>query len=64
MELKILKNPNEKEYDEVTQKVTNNDGYCPCMFSKVPDTKCICKEFRDQTSEGFCHCRRFVKKKV
>jgi len=37
-----------------------NDGYCPCMLIKTPDTKCMCKEFRDMT-EGVCHCGLYVK---
>jgi hypothetical protein len=37
-----------------------NDGYCPCAVFKTPDTKCICKEFREQES-GVCHCGRYEK---
>lgn len=42
--------------------VDQNDGYCPCAVFKTPDTKCICKEFREQ-EEGECHCGRFEKVK-
>ena len=37
-----------------------NDGYCPCRIEKTPDTKCVCKEFREQES-GYCHCGLYYK---
>lgn len=40
--------------------VAENDGYCPCMVNKTPETKCPCKAFREQT-EGVCLCGRFEK---
>ena len=43
------------------QAVMDNDGYCPCMVQKTPDTKCMCKEFRDQKTPGPCHCGRYEK---
>lgn len=62
--LKIVQNPNKEKYDEMTQAVKDNDGYCPCLLEKNPDTKCMCKAFRDQTEPGLCHCQRFLKVKV
>lgn len=59
--MKIIKNPDSKKYEQVTKLVKNNDGYCPCMLFKTEDTKCMCKEFRDKTEPGLCHCGRFVK---
>ena len=59
--LKIVKNPDDNVYQEITQAVKDNDGYCPCMISKSDDTKCPCKEFREQTNEGECHCGRYLK---
>lgn len=41
--------------------VKQNDGYCPCAVFKTPDTKCMCKEFREQIEPGMCHCGRFEK---
>ena len=41
--------------------VDANNGYCPCMVVKNEDTKCMCKEFREQTTAGKCHCGRFIK---
>lgn len=59
--LKIIKNPDNRIYDEVTQAVKDNQGFCPCMIAKTNDTKCICKAFREQQTEGECHCGRYVK---
>ena len=59
--LKIIKNPDETIYNSVTKAVKNNDGYCPCIICKSSDTKCPCKTFREQTTEGECHCGRYIK---
>lgn len=42
--------------------VDANGGYCPCAIQNTPDTKCMCKEFREQDKPGLCHCGRFEKK--
>ena len=43
------------------------DGYCPCRVGKLPEYKCMCKEFRDQIVdpefEGYCHCMLYYKEK-
>ena len=62
--LKIVKNPNDNVYQEITQAVKDNGGYCPCMITKTADTKCPCKVFREQSVEGECHCGRYVKVEV
>ena len=61
---KIVKNPDEAKYKEMSQAVKDNDGYCPCLLEKSEDTKCMCKDFREQDHEGLCHCKRFLKKLV
>lgn len=61
MSLKIIKNPDTEEYDEITQAVINNGGYCPCLLTKNESTKCICQEFKDTRVIGFCHCGRYKK---
>ena len=61
MKLKIIQNPDKEEYLSITQAVKDNDNYCPCSIVKNEDTKCVCKEFREQENEGFCHCGRFKK---
>lgn len=59
--LKIVKNPDNDIYEEVTLLVKSNNGYCPCIPDKTNDTRCICKAFREQQTAGECHCGRFVK---
>lgn len=61
MSLKIKKNPNKETFESVIAAVKANEGYCPCRLEKTPDTKCPCKEFREQTTEGECHCGAYVK---
>ncbi len=59
--MKIIKNPDNDIYDEVTDAVKQNNGYCPCEITQTEDTKCPCKKFREQEAEGECHCGRYIK---
>ena len=59
--LKIILNPDKKLVAEIEPELNENGGYCPCVLEKTPDTKCICKAFREQDHPGECHCGRFVK---
>ena len=45
---------------QIKSLVDANNGYCPCTVLKNDDTKCMCKEFKEQTV-GKCHCGRFEK---
>lgn len=36
-------------------------GYCPCEIYQNEDTLCPCKNFREQTEPGECHCGRYEK---
>ena len=60
--MKIKTNPEwtDDEVQEFRASVKANDGYCPCRLTKAPETKCMCKEFRDQES-GLCHCGLYYK---
>ena len=46
---------------DIAMLVAANDGYCPCAIERNEDTKCMCKEFREQESEGLCRCGRYMK---
>lgn len=51
-----------KEVDpSIKALVDQNGGYCPCAVFKTPDTRCICKDFREQQTPGPCHCGRYEK---
>ena len=58
--MKIILNPDKELVEEIIRQKNENDGYCPCMLEKTPDTKCMCKEFREQ-QEGMCHCGLYIK---
>ena len=45
---------------DIEAAVKANDGYCPCACIKDQDTKCMCKDFREQL-EGICHCGLYKK---
>lgn len=62
--LRIVKNPDDETFMSVIAAVKANDGYCPCRLEKTSSTKCPCKEFREQTTEGECHCGAYVKVEV
>lgn len=65
--MKVRKNADSKFVAEIQAAIKANDGYCPCRVIKTPDTKCMCKEFRDQIEdpefEGYCHCELYHKSK-
>lgn len=64
--MKIRKTKDEAVKTEIEAKLRENGGYCPCRLNKTPDTKCMCKEFREQIArgeEGECHCGLFVASK-
>lgn len=57
----MIKVTQDKELENTIKKaLKDNDGYCPCRVQKTKDTKCMCKEFREQTS-GECHCGLYYK---
>lgn len=53
-------NPDEEYVKEIRKKLKANSGYCPCRIEKNEDTKCMCKEFREQET-GMCHCGLYIK---
>ena len=63
MSVKI--NSNSEIVESIRLALEQNDGYCPCRIEKTVDTKCMCKEFRDQIKDvnfkGECHCGLYVK---
>ena len=53
--------------ERIREGLRQKGGYCPCRLERTEDTKCICKEFRDQMAapdfEGYCHCMLSYKEK-
>lgn len=48
----------------VRQKLVENEGYCPCKLLKIPENKCMCQDFINQTELGSCHCGLYIKKEL
>ncbi|MBE6611226.1 MAG: ferredoxin thioredoxin reductase catalytic beta chain [Ruminococcaceae bacterium] len=65
--MKITLNPDEEIVRTVKEGLEAKDGYCPCRLERNEDTKCVCREFREQIAdpeyEGFCHCMLYYKSK-
>ena len=57
----IKKNPDTHIYNMVAKAVNDNDGYCCCKIEHSPENKCICQDFKEQDTYGFCHCGRYYK---
>ena len=55
----IRLNSDKELVKEIKKKLKDNNGFCPCRLDKSLDSKCMCKEFRDQIAnkeQGFCYC--------
>ena len=65
MEIKL--NPDEKIVKAIKDGLKKTGGYCPCRLQRTEDTKCMCKEFKDQIKdenfEGYCRCLLYYKSK-
>ena len=65
--MKIRLNENKEIADMVKEGLKARGGYCPCRRGMTEDTKCMCKEFREQIAdpefEGYCHCMLYYKEK-
>ena len=61
--LKITYNQDKQIVDKILDAIDKNNGYCPCKLEKNNDTKCMCKEFKEQ-KEGYCHCGLYIKENI
>ena len=65
--MNITLNPDAEIVKTVRGGLQRTGGYCPCRLQRTEDTKCMCKEFREQIAdpdfEGFCHCYLYYKHK-
>lgn len=58
--MKIRLSDDKELVAEIKAKLKTNGGYCPCRLEQNEDTKCPCREFREQEL-GECHCGLYVK---
>ena len=49
--MKVTLNPDTETVQFVKDGLKHTGGYCPCRREKTEDTKCMCKEFRDQIAD-------------
>lgn len=49
------------DVEALTTAISDNDGHCPCQWPRTADTKCKCRDFREKTEPGPCHCGLYVK---
>lgn len=65
--MSIRLNEDKEIVKAIKEGLAKKDGHCPCRLEKTPETKCMCKEFRDQIAdpdfEGYCHCMLYYKSK-
>ena len=65
--MKIRLNEDPEIVRTVKEGLAARGGYCPCRTVKHEDTKCMCREFREQIKdpdfEGYCHCMLYYKEK-
>ncbi len=65
--MRIRLNEDAEIVKTVQEGLKQKGGYCPCVFGKSEDTKCMCKQFREQIAdpefEGYCHCMLYYKEK-
>lgn len=61
--MRITVNPDKELVKEVRDGLKRTGGYCPCRIVKNPDTKCMCKDFLENTEEGECYCGLYIKVK-
>lgn len=63
MEFKIVEG---SKFQQISKALINTNGQCPCVpkYAWNEDTKCTCKNFREQATEGECHCGMYRKVKT
>ena len=60
-------NDNKEIVNEIREGLKHTGGSCPCRVERSDETKCICREFKEQIAdpdfEGYCHCMLYYKSK-
>ena len=60
--MKVELNTNTALVQEIRQALKENGGFCPCEIEQTPDTKCMCKDFKENVAVGeYCHCGLYKK---
>ena len=60
-------NENKEIVAEIREGLKKTGAYCPCRVERTDDTRCMCREFKEQIAdpdfEGYCHCMLYYKSK-
>ena len=55
--------------EEINRQLKEKKGVCPCVLlapdaskEEIKKYTCMCEPFRKQTTEGSCHCGKYIKK--
>jgi hypothetical protein len=56
----IKRNPDAKKYAELQKRVVDNNHFCP-VKEQLKENKCMCEQFLNRNSEGFCKFKLFYK---
>ena len=63
--MKIRLNENAEIVEKIKEGLKRTGGYCPCKLEQSEETKCMCKEFKEQMADpnftGYCHCMLYYK---
>lgn len=63
--MKITLNKDKQIVAVIKEGLEHTSGYCPCRTERTEETKCMCREFKEQIKdpefEGFCHCMLYYK---
>ena len=51
--MKVILNPDEEIVKTIKEGLKAKGGYCPCRLEMTEDTKCICKEFKQQIQDPY-----------
>lgn len=60
--MKVQINEDKELVAKIIAGLKANNGYCPCSAIKHEDTKCMCKDFKENVKVGeMCHCGLHIK---
>jgi hypothetical protein len=58
---RMFMNPDKDKFTELNQRVKDNGGFCPVKDERTPANRCVCEQFKERDSEGFCKLRLYYK---
>lgn len=58
---KIFMHQDINKRNELRQKIKNNNGYCISRDEHIPKNHCMCEQFKNRDSEGWCKCHLYYK---